>query len=157
MELREAVAADEPFLEEMLRLAMGWRDGARAELTPATAKYVRGYGRPGDHGVVAVEDGAAIGATWYRFFEAADASYGYVGDDVPELTLAVAPEARGRGVARALLERLISEAAARGLGALSLSVEPDNPARRLYESLGFVESGGAGGSVTMLRGLGCAP
>ena len=156
-QLRAAVPGDEPFLEEMLRLAMGWRDGTRAELSPGTEKYVRGYGRPGDHGVVAVRDGEPIGATWCRLFAEADRSYGYVAGDVPELTLAVSPSARRAGVARGLLERLIADAAARGLGGLSLSVEPDNPARRLYEALGFTDVGGVGGSRTLLRRLRCAP
>lgn len=52
--------------------------------------------------------------------------------------VAVNPEARGRGVGRALLERVIADATAAGAGSLSLEVRHDNePARHLYSSLGF--------------------
>jgi len=48
---------------------------------------------------------------------------------------------------------LIAEGRASGIPGLSLSVEPDNPARRLYEQLGFEAVGGVGGSITMLLRL----
>jgi ribosomal protein S18 acetylase RimI-like enzyme len=52
--------------------------------------------------------------------------------------LYVVPEARRRGVARALLGRLVSEAAASGVRAIELEVdEGHEPARALYRSLGF--------------------
>ena len=40
---------------------------------------------------------------------------------------------RGRGIGRALMERAIETAD----GDIALHVEPDNPARRLYDRLGF--------------------
>jgi len=40
-------------------------------------------------------------------------------------------------------------AAAAGFRAISLSVEPDNPARRLYERAGFTRAGTVGGAWTM--------
>jgi GNAT superfamily N-acetyltransferase len=46
------------------------------------------------------------------------------------------PNARGQGVGEKLMRALIAEAARRGLG-LCLSVRSENPARRLYERLGF--------------------
>jgi predicted N-acetyltransferase YhbS len=54
----------------------------------------------------------------------------------------VKPEARGQGVGEKLMRALIGEAARRGLG-LCLSVWTANPARRLYERLGFREIRGA--------------
>ncbi len=146
---RAAKPADEPFLVEMLRLATGWRDEA-ADPGPLPLKYVEGFGRPGDAGVVAEEDGVPVGAAWYRFLPAADPGYGYV-EGVPELTLAVAAGARGRGVAGELIRRLLDRARADGLPGVSLSVEPDNPARRIYERLGFEKAGVVGGAWTMLR------
>jgi ribosomal protein S18 acetylase RimI-like enzyme len=55
----------------------------------------------------------------------------------------VAPQARGRGVGRALMDRLIAHARSLpGVERLTLGVEPTNaPARTLYHTLGFVTYG----------------
>ncbi|MFJ3668308.1 GNAT family N-acetyltransferase [Streptomyces sp. NPDC090106] len=56
--------------------------------------------------------------------------------------LAVAPAARGTGVARALLRAVQDEARRRGARRITLRVLGHNtPARRLYESEGFVVEG----------------
>lgn len=51
--------------------------------------------------------------------------------------LAVAPEARGRGIGGALLAHAEAEARRDGLARLALDVIENNPARRLYERHGF--------------------
>jgi ribosomal protein S18 acetylase RimI-like enzyme len=52
--------------------------------------------------------------------------------------LYVLPEQRRRGIGRALMQAAISAARARGAETMDIGVdEPDAPARRLYESLGF--------------------
>jgi len=56
--------------------------------------------------------------------------------------LAVAPEARRRGVARVLLQRIAAELMESGVRALYLEVRESNvAARALYESLGFSQVG----------------
>jgi ribosomal protein S18 acetylase RimI-like enzyme len=71
---------------------------------------------------------------------------GRIDDDDPPLRrgeahvrmLGVAPEARGRGVARALMRACEDEARARGRTLLTLhTTERMAAARRMYESLGF--------------------
>lgn len=58
------------------------------------------------------------------------------------ITLGVAPEARRRGAARALLADLFARARARRVRAITLEVAADNrPALILYESLGFSRAG----------------
>jgi len=53
-------------------------------------------------------------------------------------TIAVAPDARRRGLGRALMLALLDEARARRAAEVFLEVRADNPnARALYESLGF--------------------
>src|SRR5688572_10016807 len=98
VEYRSACPADEPFLEKMLSLAVGWRDGSRAAMSPETEKYVRGFGRPGELGSVALSGGAGVGAAWYRLLKAPDPGYAHVRDDIPELALAVQPRARRAGI-----------------------------------------------------------
>lgn len=53
-------------------------------------------------------------------------------------TIAVVESARGRGLGRALMNAMLSEARGRGAREVFLEVRADNPgARHLYESLGF--------------------
>ncbi len=60
------------------------------------------------------------------------------GNEAEILTLAVAPAARGRGLGRALLQAVITKAAAMGANSMFLEVGVDNPAAMsLYAGLGF--------------------
>ena len=63
--------------------------------------------------------------------------YGFVAEDVPELAIAVIASRRHEGIGRRLLVDLIEASVAQGYAALSLSVNDGNPARGLYESVGF--------------------
>ena len=154
---RPASPGDVELLTRMLWIAFNWRDETVSEQhwpdPTAAAKYVDGFGRPGDAGVVAAVAGEDVGAAWYRLLPADDPGYGFVAPDIPELTLGVASQARGRGIGKALMQRLLDRAAADRIAALSLSVEPDNAALRLYVALGFERVGESGGSVTLLRTL----
>lgn len=62
----------------------------------------------------------------------------FVGDDGELLTIGVDVEARGRGLGRALLERVQASTAARDVRSLTLEVRPSNDAAvALYERCGF--------------------
>jgi ribosomal protein S18 acetylase RimI-like enzyme len=63
--------------------------------------------------------------------------------------LYVAPARRRRGLGRALMEAAIEVARERGADTMEIGVdEPDDAARRLYESLGFTNrEGGADGPL----------
>lgn len=56
------------------------------------------------------------------------------------LQLQLGPRLQGKGIGRALLDELLAEADAAGVD-VTLSVLKANPARRLYERLGFVQVG----------------
>ena len=149
---RPATAADGPVLRAFLHLAIHVAPGASAPPPdavdrPALARYVAGWGRPGDTGVLCADPTHVLGAAWCRLFAADAPGYGYVDAATPELAMAVRAGHRGRGIGTALLERLIAAAGP----ALSLSVDRDNPAARLYARMGFRIVGSAGRSVTLLR------
>jgi [ribosomal protein S18]-alanine N-acetyltransferase len=154
--VRSATQADEYFLREMLLLAAfppGAVKPARDEVLQdeRLARYIVNWRRPGDGGVVAEAKGQPIGAAWYRRFSRNEPGYGFISEDIPELSIAVVPEMRGRGIGRTLLVRLIEHAQAEALLALSLSVSVRNPvAMRLYESLGFRTVAGDADHPTML-------
>jgi ribosomal protein S18 acetylase RimI-like enzyme len=98
-------------------------------------------------------EGGDVGAVWWRFFDADDAGYGFVAADIPEVTVGVLAAHRGRGAGSRMMRELVDLALTEGLSALSLSVQPDNFAARLYERLGFRRVGTNGGAVTMLLTL----
>lgn len=160
MEIREATPADLPFLLEMWHTAAFWQPEVfsipadEALRIPEIARYIEDWGREGDLGLVATEDGRPVGAAWYRTFTSDAPGYGYVADDIPELAIAVVADARGRGTATALLRALIDGARADGLRALSLSVSATNPSRRIYERAGFVDVATEGDSYVMVAELG---
>jgi len=63
-------------------------------------------------------------------------------DEAELLTIAVRPEARGRGLGSALLRDVLAAAAARGAGRMVLEVAADNAAAlALYRREGFAECG----------------
>ena len=161
--LRAATAGDVRFLASMIGVAVAWRPGATPPTVeavladPLLAHYVVGWPGPADAGVVAEDgDGRPIGAAWWTFFPVDDPGFGFVGADVPELSIGVVASWRGGGVGTAMLTELLARADAEGLDRVSLSVEADNPARRLYERFGFVVTVAdpnprAGDSPTLVR------
>jgi ribosomal protein S18 acetylase RimI-like enzyme len=148
VQIRLATSEDEAFLRELLAVAADWR-GTPGPLDPSLAHYVEGFGQDGDVGVVADDHGAA----WARLFSAHAPGFGFVADDVPELSIAVRPEHRGRGLGTALLQALANALSRAGFTRVSLSVEFDNPALRLYERVGFARVGTRGGAWTLVRDL----
>ena len=62
------------------------------------------------------------------------------------MSIGVKPNARGQGVGSKLMRALIGEAGRHGLG-LCLSVRSENPARRLYERLGFRDIPGSAATI----------
>ena len=157
--LRPLTRADEPLLWRMLRLAVHLPPNAPPlppDLTsqPELARYVAGWmRRDGDLGLAAESDGRPVGAAWLRRWLGGDRGYGFIDAATPELTIAVAPEQRGRGIGTSLLQSLIATARD-DAAAISLSVARDNPARRLYQRLGFEILGDPeAASWTMRRSL----
>ena len=153
---RPAGAGDFRFLATMLGEAAVWRpdkptpSGDEVLADPRYAMYLAGWPRHGDYGLVA-EQGGALGAAWYRTYTEATHGHGFVSEDVPELAIAVIGSRRQEGIGRRLLADLVAAGVAQGHPALSLSVGGDNPARRLYESVGFVPVEPRGSSLTMIR------
>jgi GNAT superfamily N-acetyltransferase len=150
--VRDAGPEDAAFLLRALGWAANWR-GTEADdsvlADPAISHYLDGWPREGDFGVIAEHGAVPVGAAWCRIFSAEDPGFGYVAPDIPELSIAVEPSNRGRGVGQALLAALIDAARSEGIPALSLSVEDENDAVRLYERVGFRPAGRSGGALTM--------
>ncbi|CAN5220566.1 MAG: ribosomal protein S18-alanine N-acetyltransferase [Pseudomonadota bacterium] len=61
-------------------------------------------------------------------------------DDAELLLLAVGPQAQRRGVGQSLIKHFVEDAKNRGASRIHLEVRDGNPAVRLYEAMGFVQS-----------------
>lgn len=155
MVIRRGGREDVRFLRDMLHHAYYWRERSPGEGPGPVARYVKGWGRPGDTALIAVEGAFPVGAGWYRLFRRDQPGYGFVDEETPELAIAVVPSRRGRGLGEALLSALCDRAKADGYRALSLSVERDNEVLvSFYEHHGFQRVAGDaddGDSVTMRR------
>jgi ribosomal protein S18 acetylase RimI-like enzyme len=155
--IRPGSRHDARFLRDMLHHAYYWRERTVPQdpMEGSVQRYVMNWGRPGDAAVIALDDtGAAVGAAWYRLFKATAPGYGFVDEGTPELSIAVVPSRRGKGIGDELLSALLTQARRDGFTQVSLSVEPDNPALRLYERHGFEKVGESGDSATMVATLG---
>jgi ribosomal protein S18 acetylase RimI-like enzyme len=134
--LRPARAEDRDFLlrvyastrEEELR-PVDWSAEQKAAFVQqqfeAQDAYYREHYDPATFDVIEV-DGEPAGRLYVARWE----------DEIRIVDIALLPEHRGRGTGTALVRALLDEAAAAGKR-LSIHVEVNNPARRLYERLGF--------------------
>jgi GNAT superfamily N-acetyltransferase len=145
--IRPIQSEDIPFLWDMLYEAVAVSGSMRALgkekalSLPVNRKYVEGWGRPGDTGVLALDEvQRPLGAAWYRLHPASNPGYGFISPTIPELTIAIRDDVRGQGIGSALLRALIELALRDGYSALSLSVDRNNPALHLYEQFGFQDA-----------------
>ncbi|MBA3329396.1 MAG: GNAT family N-acetyltransferase [Actinobacteria bacterium] len=155
--IRRGGRGDVPFLRDMVRHAFYWRWGAAEGPDVPASRYVDSWGRRGDAAAIALEHGARVGAAWFRLFSAEAPGYGFLDESIPELAIAVVPSRRGHGYGGELLDALIERAREEGYGALSLSVEPENPALNLYKRSGFRTVEDTPAACVMRADLGSEP
>lgn len=141
---RELKKDETTFLKEMLFEAIFVEQGKPGLPKsiiddPSLSKYIEDFGmRNGDRCVVAVVQGELVGACWGRLFSRENAGYGFVNEITPELSIAIHAPYRNRGIGAELMKRLIDYYRIQGVESVSLSVDKQNPAFRLYERMDFV-------------------
>jgi ribosomal protein S18 acetylase RimI-like enzyme len=134
--IRPATQDDLAVLWDFLVIAAYEANVAAAKAVPFVAAHLEAWQRSEDFGFIAEREAEAIGAAWARQFSRDEQPAFYVDHHTPEVTIGVSQAARSQGVGGRLLSALLAEAARRGVG-LCLNVRHDNPARRLYERIGF--------------------
>jgi RimJ/RimL family protein N-acetyltransferase len=128
----------ESFRAAVDRVAREHRYLALLEAPPleAVREFVRENIRNGNPQLVALVDGAVVG--WCDIIPKAWESLRHSG----VLGMGVIPEYRGQGIGGALIAATLEAAKRKGLTRIELTVRTDNePARKLYEKLGFVHEG----------------
>ena len=145
IDIRMMERDDLAHVRRTLYLVATWRpDGnappqSRALEHPYLVQFHEGWHRPGDFGVVALGGGVFLGGAYGRLFTEQRHAHGFVDSATPEIAVGVEAEHRGRQLGSRLLMALEDVARELGFRHLSLSVELDNAAVRLYQRLGYEE------------------
>lgn len=159
MNIRPVTPQDVEFLKRMLYEAARWNpDWPREPIEevleePMLHRYYDEWGRSGDGGVIAEIEGQPVGAAWYRQFTADVPGFGFVDEKTPELSIAVEPLHRRKGIGGALLRACMVEAREEGFQALSLSVAVHNRSRMMYQRAGYEKVDEVGDHWTMVANL----
>ncbi len=137
--IRKIKDGEIPYLQDFLYEAIFVPEGAEAPdrsivERPELKVYTEDFGsRTGDICLIAEVDGKPVGAVWSRIMD----DYGHVDDETPSLAISLFREYRGQGTGTKLLREILKELTLRGFQKVSLSVQKDNYALRLYEKTGF--------------------
>ena len=123
------------FLYQAIYLPEGVEPPPRSVVNlPELQVYVQDFGtRPGDFCLAAEVKGKVVGAAWCRIME----DYGHLDNQTPSLAISLLPEYRRLGIGTRLLHALLLLLRENGYRRVSLSVQKENPALRLYQRLGF--------------------
>jgi ribosomal protein S18 acetylase RimI-like enzyme len=136
--LRAACEEDTAFLRVLFESARpdgaflaAWPEGARRVFLDQqfgfqSLHYARTY--PNAERLVVLKDGAAVGR---MILHRAPAEWCLV-------DIALLPAWRRQGIGTLLLQAVLAAAERAAVGSVCLSVDPRNPAQRLYERLGFI-------------------
>ena len=156
--IRNLDPSEYSFLREMFYAALHVREGdppfPKSIIdTPELAKYIANWGRADDIALVATQVEQLVGAVWCRLLKAAEKGYGYVDDYTPELSLAIQPGFRNKGLGTQLMEKAFEALKSKGFAQVSLSVDQDNQAVNLYYRLGFELVEEVGTAFTMKKTL----
>ena len=102
---------------------------------PELQEYVFDFGkRKDDKALVAEIQGNVVGAIWVRIMN----DYGHIDNDTPSLAMSVFPKYRGQGIGTALLQQLLLVEKSLGYSKISLSVQKNNYAVKMYKKAGFL-------------------
>lgn len=139
MVIREIESNEIPLLTDFLYEAI-FQPEDKPKITrtvlqkPMIWAYVDRFGtQPEDLCRVASVDGLIIGAAWSR----SGCSYGKVDDKTPELAISIYPEYRNKGIGTRLMASLLEILRTKGFDKVSLSVDKNNYAVKMYRKFGF--------------------
>ncbi|MCM1467069.1 MAG: GNAT family N-acetyltransferase [Alistipes sp.] len=111
--------------------------------------YISDWGRKDDQCLVAEADGRIVGAVWSRIMK----DYGHIDEETPSLAISLYKEYRGRGIGTDLMKEMLVVLKDNGYKRVSLSVQKENYAYRMYRKLGFEAVAEQGEELIMVRGL----
>ena len=101
---------------------------------PELKLYYEDFGSgEADYCLTAEDNGRIIGAVWSRIMN----DYGHVDDSAPSLAISLYKEYRGQGTGTELLREMLELLKEKGYEKVSLAVQKENYAVRMYRNAGF--------------------
>ncbi len=100
---------------------------------PELQVYIADFGKKNDLCLVAETEEKIVGAVWARIMN----DYGHVDDETPSLAISLYKEYRHLGIGTSLLAAMLALLKERGFKQVSLSVQKENYAVRMYKNAGF--------------------
>lgn len=143
MKYREIKSSELGFLKEMLYEAIiapeGQQPFPRTILEkPEISKYYANWGNlPHDLAIVVESKMELVGAVWGRSFQLPTVGYGFIDESTPEISIAVSQSHRNMGIGALLIDKISDVYAQQNVKAISLSVQKNNRAFKLYQRVGF--------------------
>ena len=137
--IRKLDVSEAYLLKEFTYLAIYVPQGAKTppksivEL-PELKIYYQDFGsKKGDICLVTETDNKIVGAVWTRIIN----DFAHIDDNTPSLAIAVLKASRSKGMGNRLLAEMLKELKDEGFLSVSLSVQKDNFAVRMYVRAGF--------------------
>ena len=123
------------FLYEAIFIPEGIEPPPKTIITsPELQVYVERFEESKDDwGLVAEVDGKIVGAVWVRIMN----DYGHIDDETPSLAISLYKKYRGFGIGTAMMKEILALLKSHGYSRVSLSVQKDNYAAKMYLKIGF--------------------
>lgn len=159
MQIRILKSSEISFLKEMLYEAIFVPEGMQKPpksiiRDQSLAHYYKNWGKDiYDIALVIEINDELIGAIWGRKFVSEGKGYGFFNEETPEISMAIKNEYRSKGLGTKLIEEVIKIYKIQGIKALSLSVDKQNLAYKLYIKQGFSIFSETETSVSMIKYL----
>lgn len=131
MTIRPIEVSDLPAIRKLLAIKELLEMLAPTHLRAGLAeKWLGGWPRSGDRGVVALNGQDLVGACWFRRLRGEE--------HIPELIIGVHPKFQGRRIGQKLLDAIVEQANDLGLAFLQVATNPKNERiQRLLEHYNF--------------------
>lgn len=137
--IREMYPQEYPLLAEFLYESIFQRENETPFpktiiQNPELQVYIQDFGTLKDDFCLCAEvDHKLAGAVWVRNIH----GYGNIDDETPEFAISLFKEYRGCGIGTELMSQMLELLKEKGYEKVSLSVQKENYALRMYERLGF--------------------
>lgn len=100
---------------------------------PELQVYINNFGSDDDNALVVEYNGKIVGAVWTRIMN----DYGHIDNNTPSLAISLYKEYRNKGIGTELMNKILIFLRNKGYKRVSLSVQKNNYAYKMYKKSGF--------------------